>query len=1333
MKKLFLIGLIGASSLQSLAQSSLKLVVPIGHTRPITSLAVSPDDKFILSGGADNLIHMWSVESGRLLSTFRGHNSPANTIIISSSGNYFLSLDNNNTGFIRETFTGALIESVFISYHNPKPYSAATEDRFSWIDRDGALHHWSPGKATTVDKAIQNDRWAVSPNGKYMLTIGSKNTSDWVYSTIEDVYLIDMQTRVSKFLRKVQVTDGNQLGFSPDNTLALIGDDGNAVFAYQTQTGQLMASSQQSIWFNNFQISASGLLKLNCYDGTRVWDPVKKTIRAYTEKDESTFTIKNETENVGLVELGAVFNKNGLDSLQKTDWWMASRCKQLTWANDLYSLPMADWSTDRPKVEVLSRKSMFAYFKPGATKPVLIPATIAVKLHSKNQVVMGRGKNVMLFDTETLHEVKTLHGISIHPPDQVSFSPDNRSILYRDRWARMWNFNQSKLITLPEDSSATLKVVHTKQGDKILLVGDVGKIKFRNADNPSQLYNTLESNAENPFGRVVDMQLSMDEKFLTWTDDAGASFIKKMNWEKLDWYNNYRAISDTLVLRYNEAESGPTLSFKRAPKFNHLFLTGRSEVIYGMNMTWASWQTPYVFKRNLADVFNRTEIFMPYIYRAPDTTIFKFKPLQKFSTSADGNRVLFLNINDKTIRSKNEISWSDLEKPNSTNADYEREQGFYAAKERKLHYMQNPIAAAIHPTESWFAAGIEWDNDIKAIPLETGDDYKPFVGHTDWVNSIAFSTDGKFMASASLDNTVRIWDVETRQELVTLVTLGQNDWVVSHPSGLFDASPGAMNFIYFSTGKETIGLEQLKDRFYEPNLLKKALGGESLRAVSGLEKIDLYPSIRTTLDTLNAKLVVAITDQGGGIGKTSVFVNAKEVVEDLRSQTQTGSKGTFTTTIDLSTFKNLQWGDLNFIGVKAYNGSGYIASPVQKIYYQAPAKQEHLKAYEPKLYCLVVGVSDYQNDELDLKYSAKDAQDFAQAVTTAGKRLFGNRANITVLTSDSPNENLKPIKANIAQAMKTIAAQAQIDDLVIMYFSGHGTNLSGDDADFLYLTADARGFSFIDPAIRQGSTISSSELTEFMKVIPAQKQVLIFDACASGRMVENMLAKRDVPSSTLRAMERMKDRTGTYILTGCAADAVSYEASQFGQGLLTYSLLSGMKGAALRDNKFVDVLKLFQYAKEEVPKLAEHVGGIQEPKVFSPYGGESFDIGLLEDTDKKLIPLTEAKPFLVRSSFQNDVKLRDDLGLSKLIDQALAEQAISGKNAPFIFVDSQEFPGAIYISGRYKIENGSTVLKVVLFKDDKLMGSLDKTLNSSDPAKVQSAILEFVEGTVAKK
>ena len=41
----------------------------------------------------------------------------------------------------------------------------------------------------------------------------------------------------------------------------------------------------------------------------------------------------------------------------------------------------------------------------------------------------------------------------------------------------------------------------------------------------------------------------------------------------------------------------------------------------------------------------------------------------------------------------------------------------------------------------------------------------PVKGHTDWVNSVSISADGKRFVSGSDDKTARIWDVETGAEV----------------------------------------------------------------------------------------------------------------------------------------------------------------------------------------------------------------------------------------------------------------------------------------------------------------------------------------------------------------------------------------------------------------------------------------------------------------------------------------------------------------------------------------------------------------------------------------
>ena len=69
---------------------------------------------------------------------------------------------------------------------------------------------------------------------------------------------------------------------------------------------------------------------------------------------------------------------------------------------------------------------------------------------------------------------------------------------------------------------------------------------------------------------------------------------------------------------------------------------------------------------------------------------------------------------------------------------------------------------------------------------KTGQETLTLEGHTNRVWSVAFSADGKRIAFGSWDGTVKVWDAQTRQEVLTYVHVvaGEVDDNVRHVPGL---------------------------------------------------------------------------------------------------------------------------------------------------------------------------------------------------------------------------------------------------------------------------------------------------------------------------------------------------------------------------------------------------------------------------------------------------------------------------------------------------------------------------------------------------------------------
>ncbi|MGO9545003.1 MAG: WD40 repeat domain-containing protein [Rhodomicrobium sp.] len=69
------------------------------------------------------------------------------------------------------------------------------------------------------------------------------------------------------------------------------------------------------------------------------------------------------------------------------------------------------------------------------------------------------------------------------------------------------------------------------------------------------------------------------------------------------------------------------------------------------------------------------------------------------------------------------------------------------------------IAARHRWPDSGALASASNDNTLKLWDAASGRELHTLAGHTDYVTSVAFSPDGRFALSGSEDTTLKLWDV----------------------------------------------------------------------------------------------------------------------------------------------------------------------------------------------------------------------------------------------------------------------------------------------------------------------------------------------------------------------------------------------------------------------------------------------------------------------------------------------------------------------------------------------------------------------------------------------
>jgi hypothetical protein len=290
----------------------------------------------------------------------------------------------------------------------------------------------------------------------------------------------------------------------------------------------------------------------------------------------------------------------------------------------------------------------------------------------------------------------------------------------------------------------------------------------------------------------------------------------------------------------------------------------------------------------------------------------------------------------------------------------------------------------------------------------------------------------------------------------------------------------------------------------------------------------------------------------------------------------------------------------------------------------------------PHRHALLIGVADYADSRVpDLPACERDARELDSVLTNPVNGLFEADSVVTLI-------NGQVTRNAVVAALDELARKAGPDDLVLIYFSGHGA--TDEKGRAYWVMHDSQ------PDKLRSTALPELEISELFGEIKTRRLVTIIDACYSAATAQLGSTKSLIDVQRIFPQFQGDGRVG---MTASKGDQLSIVINDkqdpgFGHSAFTYHVIEGLRGLAdARGNGdgVIELDELWSYVKDRTIETARRQGGNQEPQLKGQVGSR-FMVAI---DGERLRSLTQSRR---QASARSDSQLE---ALKKLfVDEAIS-------------------------------------------------------------------------------